>query len=157
MLYEFSTQARELMEMLVDDPENEAIKETLDFVLDNLDDEADTACRIIRQIKADREALKSQRDFFEKKIKACDNAEKFFRGQILGAMLRTNQRKIKTAENTISVSTRSRFVLDVDPNDLPDEFKKVTVEPRLKEIGDAMKQDDRGWGHFEETESLTMR
>ena len=82
---------------------------------------------------------------------------KRIRGQILGVMLATNQRKIKTAENTCSVSTRNKFILDVDPNDLPAEYKRVTVEARMKDIEAAMKVEDRGWGHYEQTESLTVR
>ena len=154
MLYNFSPEVMELMEMLIDDPENQAINDTLEMVIGS---DIDTACRMMRQLDAETEAMKKESDFFARKAKARQNAKAYIRGKILGMMLLTNNRKIKTAENTVSITTRSKFILDVDPNDLPAEFKKVTVEPRLTEIGNEMKKNDRGWGHFEQTESLTVR
>lgn len=154
MLYDFSPEVKELIEMLIEDPENPAINDTLEMYAA---DDIDTLCRVMRQLDAETEAMKKESDFFAKKAKQRQNAKNFIRGKILGFMLLTNNRKIKTAENTVSVSTRSKFVLDVDVNDLPEEFKKITVEPRLTEIGNEMKKNDRGWGHFEQTESLMVR
>ena len=154
MLYDFSPEILELMDALVEDPENQAIEDTLTMLIE---EDIDTTCRMMRQFDAEAEAMKKESDFFARKAKARVNAKNYVRGKILSLMLLTNNRKIKTAENTVSVATRSKFVLDVDPNDLPDEFKKVTVEPRLTEISNEMKKNDRGWGHFEQTESLTVR
>lgn len=154
MLYDFSPEILELMDALIDDPENQAIEDTLTMLIE---EDIDTACRIIRQFDAETEALKKESEFFARKAKSRQNAKNYIRGKILSLMLLTNNRKIKTAENTVSVTTRSKFILDVDPNDLPDEFKKVTVEPLLTEITKKMKEEDRGWGHFEETQSLTVR
>ena len=154
MLYDFSPEILELMDALIEDPENQAIEDTLTMLIE---EDIDTTCRMMRQFDAEAEALKKESDFFARKAKARVNAKNYIRGKILSLMLLTNNRKIKTAENTVSVTTRSKFVLDVDANDLPAEFKKVTVEPRLTEISNEMKKNDRGWGHFEQTESLTVR
>lgn len=154
MIYNFSPEVLELMDALIEDPENEAISDTLEMLIE---DDIDTACRIMREYDAEAEALKKESDFFAKKAKARTNAKNYMRGKILQMMLLTGNKKIKTAENTVSVSTRNKFVLDVDVNDLPDEFKKVTIEPRLQEITNEMKVNDRGWGHFETTESLMVR
>lgn len=154
MLYEFSPEILELMDALIDDPENEAIEDTLTMLIE---EDIDTTCRVMRELDAEAEALKKESDFFARKAKARLNAKNYMRGKILSRMLLSGKQKIKTAENTVSVTTRSSFVLDVAVNDLPDEFKKVTVEPRLQEITKAMKEEDRGWGHFEQTESLTVR
>lgn len=154
MIHNFSPEVAELMEMLIEDPENEAISDTLQMLIET---DIDTACRMMRELDAETDALKKESDFFAKKAKARQNAKNYMRGKILSLMLLSGNKKIKTAENTVSVTTRSNFVLDVAVNDLPDEFKKVTVEPRLQEITKAMKEEDRGWGHFEQTESLTVR
>lgn len=154
MLYNFSPEINEMIEILLEDPTDPAANDTLQMLIET---DIDTACRVMREMDAEAEALKKESDFFARKAKSRQNAKNYIRGKILSLMLLTNNRKIKTAENTVSVTTRSKFVLDVDPNDLPDEFKKVTVEPKLMEIGKAMKEEDRGWGHFEQTESLTVR
>ena len=154
MIYNFSPDVMELIEMLIEDPDNEAVNDTLQMLVEQ---DIDTTCRVMRELDAEAEALKKESDFFARKAKARLNAKNYMRGKILSLMLLSGKQKIKTAENTVSVTTRSSFVLDVAVNDLPDEFKKVTVEPRLQEITKAMKEEDRGWGHFEQTESLTVR
>lgn len=154
MIYNFSPEINEMIDILLEDPTDPAANDTLQMLIET---DIDTACRVMREMDAETEALKKESDFFAKKAKARQNAKQFMRGKILSLMLLSGNKKIKTAENTVSVTTRSNFVLDVAVNDLPDEFKKVTVEPRLQEITKAMKEEDRGWGHFEQTESLTVR
>lgn len=154
MIYNFSPDVMELIEMLIEDPENEAVNDTLQMLVEQ---DIDTTCRVMRELDAEAEALKKESDFFARKAKARLNAKNYMRGKILSLMLLSGKKQIKTAENTISVTTRNNFVLDVDVSDLPDEFKKVTIEPRLQAITDEMKKHDRGWGHFEQTESLTVR
>ena len=58
-------------------------------------------------------------------------------------------------------------MLDVDVNDIPDEFKKITIEPKKQEITKWLKAydpDKEGanletcdWAHLEQSESLTVR
>lgn len=154
MIYNFSPEINEMIDILLEDPTDPAANDTLQMLIET---DIDTACRVMREMDAETEALKKESDFFAKKAKARQNAKNYMRGKILSLMQLSGKRKIKTAENTVSVSTRSNFVLDVAVNDLPDEFKKVTVEPRMQEITKAMKEEDRGWGHFEQTESLSVR
>lgn len=154
MIYNFSPEINEMIDILLEDPTDPAANDTLQMLIET---DIDTACRVMREMDAETEALKKESDFFAKKAKARQNAKNYMRGKILSLMQLSGKRKIKTAENTVSVTTRSSFVLDVAVNDLPDEFKKVTVEPRLQEITWEMKEHDRGWGHFEQTESLSVR
>ena len=154
MIYNFSPEINDMIEILLEDPEDPAANDTLQMLIET---DIDTACRIMRALEAEAEAMDKERDFFARKGKQKRNVKQKMRGKILALMQLSGRKKIKTAENTVSVTTRSIFVLDVSVNDLPDEFKKVTVEPRLQEITKAMKEEDRGWGHFEQTESLTVR
>lgn len=154
MIYNFSPEINDMIEILLEDPEDPAANDTLQMLIET---DIDTACRIMRSLDAEAEAMNKERDFFARKAKQRTNAKQYMRGKILALMQLSGRKKIKTAENTVSVTTRSSFVLDVAVNDLPDEFKKVTVEPRMQEITKAMKEEDRGWGHFEQTESLTVR
>lgn len=154
MIYNFSPEINDMIEILLEDPEDPAANDTLQMLIET---DIDTACRIMRSLDAEAEAMNKERDFFARKAKQRTNAKQYMRGKILALMQLSGRKKIKTAENTVSVTTRSSFILDVAVNDLPDEFKKVTIEPRLQEITREMKEHDRGWGHFEQTESLTVR
>lgn len=154
MLYDFSPDIIEMIDILLEDPENEAANDTLQMLIE---EDIDTACRVMRALDAEAEAMKKESEFFARKARSRLNAKQYMRDKIIALMLLSGKKKIKTAENTVSVATRSKFVLDVAVSDLPDEFKKVTIEPRLQEIAKEMKENDRGWGHFEQTESLTVR
>ena len=154
ILYDFSPEINEMISILLEDPEDPAANDTLQMLIET---DIDTACRVMREAEAQAEAQKKEGDFFVRKARQNMNLKKHMRGKMLKLMLLSGKKQIKTAENTISVTTRNNFVLDVDVSDLPDEFKKVTIEPRLQAITDEMKKHDRGWGHFEQTESLTVR
>lgn len=156
-LYELTEEMRQLLELLEEDEDQTAIEDTLALVKEDLKDKIQGYGCVIRQLAADKAALAEERQRIQKREKSVENNMNRLRDAVKYAMLITNQPKLKTNLFSFSVSTRQKFVLDVDVNDLPDEFKKVTVEPRLKEIGDAMKQEDRGWGHYEQTETLTVR
>ena len=53
-LYNFPPEVEELMGMLVEDPENEAINDTLQMLIS---EDIDTMCRVMREFSAEAEAL----------------------------------------------------------------------------------------------------
>lgn len=166
-LYELTEDLTQLIEMLEDDPENEAIKETIGMLLLDLDDKAEDYVHVIRQLEADAEMAKAEKQRLAKKQSAAENAAKRMRDYLKDAMLITGRTKIKRPTCSIGITTRWETVLDVDVNDLPDEFKRVTVEPKKAEITKWLKayNPDKeeanlascDWAHLEQTESLTVR
>lgn len=166
-LYELTEELTNLIEMLEEDPENEAIKETIAMLLLDLDDKAEDYVHVIRQLEADAEAAKAEKLHLAKKQSAAENAAKRMRDYLKDAMIITGRTKIKRATCSIGISTRWEMALDVDVNDIPDEFKKITVEPKKQEITRWLKayDPDKGgtnletceWAHLEQTETLTVR
>lgn len=166
-LYELTENLVNLVEMLEEDPENEAIKETISMLLLDLDDKAEDYVHVIRQLEADALMAKTEKQRLANKQKAAENAAQRMRDALKDAMLITGRTKIKRATCSISVSSRWDAVIDVDVNDLPEEFKKVTVEPRKAEITKWLKAydpDKEGtnletcdWAHLEQSEVLTVR
>lgn len=166
-LYELTNELQDLIEMLEEEPENEAIKETIATLLLDLDDKAEDYVHVIRQLEADAEAAKAEKLRLAKKQSAAENAAKRMRDYLKDAMVLTGRTKIKRPTCSISVSTRWETVIDVDVKDIPEEFQKVTIEPRKQEIGKwlrAYDPDKEGtnvefcdWAHLEQTESLVLR
>lgn len=166
-LYELTGDLRDLIEMLEEDPENEAVKDTINMLLLDLDDKAEDYIHVIRQLEADAEAAKTEKLRLAKKQASAENGAKRLREALKAAMLITGRTKIKRPTCSIGIVTRWDAVLDVDVNDIPDEFKKITVEPRKAEITKWLKAYDPDkenlnlhtcdWAHLEQTESLTVR
>ena len=157
-LYEISDDLQQLYTMLEEDPENEAIQETINLIMYELTDKIDGYYAVIRQLEADAEAIKQEKLRLARKQSAADNGAKRLRDAIKYAMLVTNERKIKTARCTVSLSTRSKAILDVDPENIPEKFQKKTIEPRMADIEKWLKlEGDCDWAHMEQVESLTIR
>jgi hypothetical protein len=166
-LYELTGDLKDLVDMLEEDPENEAIKETISTLLLDLDDKAEDYVHVICQLEADAEMAKAEKQRLAKKQSAAENAAKRMRDYLKDAMLLTGRTKIKRATCSIGITSRWETVIDVDVNDIPDEFKKITVEPKKQEITRWLKayDPDKGgtnletcdWAHLEQTESLTVR
>lgn len=166
-LYELTEDLTNLIEMLEEDPENEAIKETIAALLLDLDDKAEDYVHVIRQLEADALMAKTEKQRLANKQKAAENAAQRMRDALKEAMLITGRTKIKRATCSIGISSRWDAVIDVDVKDLPDEFKKVTVEPKKQEITKWLKAydpDKQGtnletcdWAHLEQSEVLTVR
>ena len=166
-LYELTDDHRRLLWMLEEDPENEAIKEMI--ALNQLDivDKAEGIVHVIRQLEADAEAAKQEKLRLGKKQSTAENGAKRLREALKEAMSISGVTKIKKPTCSATLSTRWDTVLDVEPEDLPDEFKKITVEPKKAEITKWLKayDPDKGgtnletcdWAHLEQTETLTVR
>lgn len=166
-LYELTGDLKDLIEMLEEDPENEAIKETVSTLLLDLDDKAEDYVHVIRQLEADADMAKAEKQRLAKKQSAAENAAKRMRDYLKDAMILTGRTKIKRATCSIGITNRWETVIDVDVKDIPAEFQKVTIEPKKQEITRWLKAydpDKEGtnletcdWAHLEQTESLTVR
>lgn len=163
-LYEITNEMKELIEMLEEDPENEAIEETIKMVLLDLDDKAEDYVHVIRQLEADAEAAKTEKLRLAKKQSAAENGAKRMRDALKYAMQISGRTKIKRPTCSMSLNTRWETVID-SVEDIPEEFLKLTVEPRKAEItkwlksfnGEGMNSDTCEWAHLEQVESLTVR
>lgn len=158
-LYKMTTEYLELLALLEDpDVSEETIRDTLTMVLEDIGDKVEDYGKVLKQMEADRDALKAEKMRLAARQQAIENGIERLRDGIKSAMLITNQKKLKTGLFTFGLTTRKKLVLDVDEEAVPWEFAKVTVKPDTKKITEAMnKGDDIDWAHFEEAESLTVR
>lgn len=167
-LYELENEYQTLLDMLEsEDASEEAIKETMAMILLDIDDKAENYGKVLEQLKADAEALKQAKLRIAKKQAAIENGIDRLRSALLSVMLLTGRNKIKTPLYTFSATSRWKAVLDVADDQVPDEFKKVTVKADTAAIEKWLKsfnRDEGGnncttceWAHLEQVESLTVR
>ena len=92
----------------------------------------------IKDLKAEAEAIKAEKQVLEKRQKAAENKAESLKQWLLFAL---NGEKFKDARCSISYRKSERVVFDDGFcfSSLPAQFKKVTVEPKKTEIKDYLK------------------
>ena len=92
----------------------------------------------IKDLKAEAEAIKAEKQALDKRQKAAENKAESLKTWLQGIL---QGEKFKDSRCSISYrrSERVDFSDNFDLNTLPDYMKKVTIEPRKTEIKDYLK------------------
>ena len=94
-LYEITGDILELQEMLVSDPENEAIQDTLEALDGELSLKSEAYCKVIRNMEGNLESVKNEIDRLSKKKKNLENSVSRLKQALFNAMQATGTDKIK--------------------------------------------------------------
>ena len=92
----------------------------------------------IKDLKAEAEALKIEKQNLAKRQQACENKVESLKRWLAIAL---NGAKYKDSKCSVGYrkSTSVNFGINFDFNTLPEDLKKVTVEPKKNEIKQAIK------------------
>lgn len=162
-LYELTGNYLILAEML-DDPDADPITvmDTMDAIEGELDEKAENYGRIIRNLEAEAEAIRTEVDRLSKRRKTIDNNIDSLKKRLQMAMELTNRPKIDTPLFKFYIQKNAPSVV-VDMDDLenfPPEFLTYQ-EPKVNKaaIKDALKAglDLEGIAHLEQSQSLRIR
>lgn len=160
-LYDLTTEYQNLLELLEDgEAPEEAVSDTLEMVLADINDKAEGYGKVLKQMQADADALKAEKMRIASKQSAIEKNIDRLRTALLRAMQLTNQKSIKTPLFSFSTRTTSKVFLDVAEDQLPTEFQKVTVKADTKGIEKFMKDNAMlatTFAHFEPVDILTVR
>lgn len=162
-LYELTGNYLILAEML-DDPDADPITvmDTMDAIEGELDEKAENYGRIIRNLEAEAEAIRTEVDRLSRRRKTIDNNIDSLKKRLQMAMELTNRPKIDTPLFKFYIQKNAPSVV-VDMDDLenfPPEFLTYQ-EPKVNKaaIKDALKAglDLEGIAHLEQSQSLRIR
>ena len=160
-LYELTTEYLHLLDVLEDeDASEEAIRDTMGMILEDITDKIEDCGKVLKQLRADAEALKAEKLRLASRQAAIERGEERLREAIRLAMAVTNQRKIKTGLFTFGLTKQNKVVLDVPEEALPIEFQKVTVKADTKALKEYLMRDEADLcrlAHFETVDTLTVR
>ena len=122
-LYEISADVLKLQEMLVNDPENEYVQDTLEALEGELDLKATAYCRVIKNMEANLEAYKSEIDRLSKRKKVLENSIQRLKDALLESMKATGKDKIKDDIFTIAIRNNAPSLpKDLDVNQVPVQY-----------------------------------
>lgn len=134
-LYEISQEILECIDQetgeVIDEERLTALNMAFDQKVSNV------ACWI-KDLLAEAEAIKTEKQNLARRQQVCENKAESLKKWLAFAL---NGEKFKDARCNISYrkSTSVAFREDFNIDTLPEEFKKVTVEPRKTEIKNAIK------------------
>lgn len=144
-LYELQDQLVKIDDVLeaATDPETQEILESAkEDLLKTIDGKIEDILNYIADCKAKVEQLKKEEDRIAKKRKTLENKADYLKSMLMWFMKRNNQTKAEFGMWNVSVSkTPAKVILDVDEDDLPAWFKKVSYVVDKMAIKDQMVND----------------
>lgn len=106
-LYEISGRFKNLydeLDLMIDDDDlSEAWFDTLEGIEGEFDDKAESVALYIKNLTAEAEAIKAEKDVLDKRLKAKTNAVKRLKEYLKLCMEQTSRKKIETPRAVISV------------------------------------------------------
>lgn len=161
-LYDITTELRQMQEALLDNGGviSDEMEERFDHLLDVEEEKTEGYIKVIRDLKTTAEAVKEEEDRLKKRRRALENSVDELKDRLCEAMQVRGQEVRETDLGKVRVQEASRRSLsvDVDPEELPDEFKRVSVKPDKRDIRaflqehdiESLRQGDRQIAHLED-------
>lgn len=161
-LYELTNDLLILQEMLEDSVEDEALADTLEAVQGEYEFKLESYCKIIKNLEADMEALKSEAKRLTDKRKLLENNIERLKKAMFDSMKATGTNKVKGKLFTVAIQKNGGklpVIVDVETTYLPDELVKVTESPDLEAIAKLLESGKEcSYAHFgERGESLRIK
>lgn len=137
-LYELSESYQNLLELLDNEAfqDNEDIINALEKIKEEFGKKADSVVRLIKTAEAEATAIEPELKRLTARRQARLNLAKRLKAFLLDNM---TEQKIKTDLFTLSVARTQAVDLQIQPENLPLEYQKITVEPNKTELKKALK------------------
>lgn len=160
-LYELTGDYLQLMEMLYDDEADpQAVADTMEGIGGEIEDKADGYAKIIRQLTADADTLKTEIARMTERKKALEEKAEKLKSTLKVAMETTGKTKFKTACFSFSIANNPVAVVLDDPKRVPWQYL-TPQEPKIDKtaIKKAMEAgaDFEGIAHMERTTRLSIK
>jgi hypothetical protein len=100
----------------------------------------DGYCALIRQKSAEAAMFKNEETFFKDKRTAAENTAQDLKNRLLVFMQWRGQDRMDAGRFKVSVCSAGKapVIVECDPAELPDELKKITIEPNKTAIGEKL-------------------
>lgn len=140
-LYELTGSAFELQMLLESgDIDEDTYKDTIESL--DIETKIENICRVIRNLTAEAEAYKAEKDRLAERQKTAENGIKRLKDSLLHYMLTTEQTKVKQGVFSVRIN-RTSSVNITDPLSIPPDYLKFS-DPQINkaEIKKAIQSGD---------------
>ena len=166
-LCELTGDMQTLMDMLLDpDVDPDDLADTIEGVLGEMESKADGYGAVITEIESRAAALRAEEKRMATERQRLESRAASMKQMLMAAMKAANKTKLEGNLFRFAIQKNGGVlpvVLDADVKDIPEQFRKVTIEADKKAITEYLKQASEAgelvdWAHFAERgESLRMR
>jgi predicted nuclease with TOPRIM domain len=160
-LYELTADLLTLQEMLEDTVDDQCLLDTLEGVQGEYEIKLEAYCKVIKNLEADMEALKSEAKRLTDRRKVLEGNVERLKKAMYDSMKATGTDKVKGQIFTVAIQRNGGklpVIVDVPTEDLPDELVKVVESPDLEAIGKLLEAGESKYAHFgERGESLRIK
>lgn len=159
-LYEIAGDYLALYQM-ADDPEMDADAwfDTMEGIDEDLNVKAENYCKLIKQMEADKEALKKEYERLYARAKALENNVSRTKERLKDVMIATGKTEIKTDLFSMKVQNNPASVFIPDESRVPVEFL-ISQAPKIdkKGIASFLKEGNAvDWAELTQSQSLRIR
>lgn len=139
-LYDIAGEYQKALDSIEIDPETGEVAGfgVLDELNSAFEEKAEAIACYAKGVKAEAEAIKAERSMLDKRREAAERKLKMLKEYLAMNMAAVGIDKLKTPRCSISFRKTSKVEIS-DMDKLPDEFKRITVEPRKSDISAAIK------------------
>lgn len=140
-LYEIVAELQDFVTQNEGLEDEQAYIDTLEALQGELDDKVSQWARCIKNLEGERDAIKAEGDRLTKRARSIDNEVNHMKDTLLMYLKAAGVTKAGNSVLKASIRKASSTPLEIDlaPEDLPDEFKKVTIAADKTAIKDALK------------------
>lgn len=161
-IYEITGQYKLLENAMALNPDDESLQAEFDKIEDAIEVKADNYAKVIRNLQADVEAIKTEEKRLYDRRKVIENNIKSCKNNLMWSMKQTGKEKFKTELFSFSVAKnggKAPLVVDVPPAELPAELQSVTIDADKDALRKYIEETgDLSYGHFEDKgEHLNIR
>lgn len=138
--------------------QEQAIHDTLEMVLMDIDDKIDGYCTVMKNLQNEANALKAEKLRIARMQASREKRIEQMRDMLKQTMVITNRSKVKSLLHTVTTSTKYKGFLDLPVELIPEEYQKKTVTADTTAIEKFLKAGNEcGWAHLEPVNVLTIR
>ena len=140
-LYEIVTELQDFVTQNEGLEDEQAYIDTLEALQGELDDKVGQWARCIKNLEGERDAIKTEGDRLVKKAQSIDNEVTHMKATLLMYLKAAGVTKAGDSVLKASIRKASSAPLEIDlaPEDLPEEFKKITIAADKTAIKEALK------------------
>ena len=152
-LYEIVDDLQRFMEIIEDPDGDPAYKDTLEALYGELDDKVAQWGRCIRNIEAERDAIKEEASRLTSRAQSLDKRVTHMKEALLMYMKAAG---VTEAGDTIikakiRTASTAPLIVDIPPEEVPEEYRKTIIEVDKPAIKDAIKHGKEfTWAHMGE-------
>lgn len=158
-LYTLTDQYQQVLELIAEQGDEQALADTLESINEALEDKADNYVRIIKTLEAQNEAIKTEVTRLQQRKTANDNGIKRLKESLKESMLVTGKTKFKTDLYSFNIRNNAPSVDIPDETAIPKTYW-VKQDPKLdrKAVLQALKDGQKVRGaEIKVTQSLAVR